>query len=1105
MIIYSLDMDLLVYSEQTAITGLLLILFGFIANVILWSEKIFNSVIRVTTYSIDQISKFLNKFISLIREILGKIDNSIRIFVQFLGGYYKIILRTFFTMVGIFLVYSGIFTFVKNNQVDLLLGQEIGTHARGWWLLAIGIGFIYFASLSQFNKIFKEIYRDAKKTVNDFIAWFRLHQKTIQLYSQNTIGILFILIGFIVYSPSDLFGFFAIVLGIVILGVTWRTQIKKMLFNFLNEIVKTGNEIIAWFQLFWKTILVYSARILGFVLIIFGFVIIPYEQYTVIGMIMILVGAFIIGITWRTQIRLILIEVYRKTIKTGKKIIKSIKEFISYSYYRFYYYGIRLILKKNYVIILRSSFTLIGAFLIYAGMVTIFTPNRINQFLGQDIGTQASGWWLVATGIGLIYGSSLHQFNRIFKEIYRDFKKGVKDFIAWVQLHRKTIRLYSTRVLGVLVILAGLVLQFTGIFFNLVIIGIGIILISSTWYTQIKQALIYIYNETVKASKQFIAWFQIHRKKIRLYSTRILGTFLILLGFVYQFPVPFLDLIVIGIGIILISSTWFTQIKQVLINIYTEIVKTVIDFITWFKLHWKTIIVYSTRIIGILLIIGGYIYYSEEAFLGFGAIIFGIFLLGLTWRTQIKNSLIYIYSTITKTAMNFFAWFLLHRKIILLSSVRIIGSLLIIIGYFLFYENPPIGIFTVAIGFISLSATWYKEIKVLLVNLYKGIIKTGKEIIAWFRLHRKTIQLYSFRMLGFSLIFIGYLLISRNEFLLLGVFLILLGIGILGITWLTQIKLILISVYTNLKKTILHYAHATYEGFLFLIQFIRDFYIEILRFTLTSFGAIFFFLGFLNKDSLFYLLGSLLILIAWIDLIIKVIVQAIRNLTKFLQDNYIVILRYSISLIGSFLLVIGLSIILITSIVDLSDYVITIYSIEISIIGWVSLPIGLLLNYIAWYKKINPYLLEVFGKISDFTKQFLVSVRDFTSKALTQLKALILSIADSIIPLSILLVSFTAVIVGIILILSGVIDPSGDWTIGIMNLPVVKQITMIIQWDPNPRNLLGVWAEPNSTFSIFQIILGIGFSIVGFILSLLVYLRFEKLKIHNFTASSQES
>ncbi|MHA1984989.1 MAG: hypothetical protein ACW967_11580, partial [Candidatus Hodarchaeales archaeon] len=295
------------------------------------------------------------------------------------------------------------------------------------------------------------------------------------------------------------------------------------------------------------------------------------------------------------------------------------------------------------------------------------------------------------------------------------------------------------------------------------------------------------------------------------------------------------------------------------------------------------------------------------------------------------------------------------------------------------------------------------------------------------------------------------------------------------------------------------------EGFLFLIQFIRDFYIEILRFTLTSFGAIFFFLGFLNKDSLFYLLGSLLILIAWIDLIIKVIVQAIRNLTKFLQDNYIVILRYSISLIGSFLLVIGLSIILITSIVDLSDYVITIYSIEISIIGWVSLPIGLLLNYIAWYKKINPYLLEVFGKISDFTKQFLVSVRDFTSKALTQLKALILSIADSIIPLSILLVSFTAVIVGIILILSGVIDPSGDWTIGIMNLPVVKQITMIIQWDPNPRNLLGVWAEPNSTFSIFQIILGIGFSIVGFILSLLVYLRFEKLKIHNFTASSQES
>jgi hypothetical protein len=1074
MIIYSLDNELLVYTEPTNNTGLFLILLGFVANAILWSENIFNFVIRVITYIIDEISKFLNEIISLIKEIINKIDHSIRLFVQFLRDYYKTILRLFFTMVGIFLIYWGGIMFFNNNQPSTILGLVIGTHFMGWWSIVIGIGFIYVASLPQFNQLFREIYKDFKNGVKYFIAWFRIHRKTILLYFQNIIGVLFILIGFIIYSPTDLYWFGAIVLGFIILGVTWWVQIKQIFLDIYKEIVKTGKEIVAWFQLYWKTIIVYSVRLFGFALIIYGFAIIPFGQNTAIGVITILVGAFILGITWRTQTKHAFVYIYSEIVKAGKQFI---------AWFQLHRETIRL-----------YSTRILGVLFILNGVI----------FPSLDVSLRVI---MIIAGIIVLGLTWLTQIKNTLVYIYSETVKAGKQFIVWFQLHRKTIRLYSTRILGISLILIGCVWIFIdpNIFIGLGTIAFGIILISSTWLTQIKNILIYIYSETIKAGKQFIAWFQLHRKKIRLYTTRIFGTLLILLGFAGQFPVPFLEFILIGLGIILISSTWYTQIKQGSIYIYNEAVKAGNEFIAWFLLNRKAIRLYSTRIFGVVVILIGFVLQFTESILNLVIIGIGIVIISSTWYTQIKQAVIYIYNETDKAVKRFIAWFQLHRKKILLFSVRIMSSLIILIGYFLFYENPLIGILTVAIGFIFLSATWYTEIKGLFVNLYKGIIKAGKDFIVWIKLHQKTILLYSLRILGFSLIFIGYLSLINVNFLSWGVFLILLGIVILGITWLTQIKQTLISIYTNVKKTILHYTHAIYEGLLFFIQFIRNYYIEILRVTLTIFGAIFLFFGLIIPE---YLIGSLLILVAWGDLIIKAIIQAIRNLVKFLQNNYIVILQYSLSLIGSFLLLVGFGILI--NNFFLSDYaiIINIFGNSINmnsigpVIGLFYVLIGIVLIYGAWYKKINPYLLGVFRKILEFSNQILVSLRDFTSKMLIQLKKLLLSIADSIIPLLILVISFTAIIYGIILILSGIFDTSGDWTNWLANIPLIKEIVGFIQQNPNPTNLLGIWANSSN---IELLILGIGFSIAGFVITLLVYLRFEKLKIHNFTSSSQES
>ena len=949
MIFYSLNINLLVYTETTSNTGLFLILFGLVANVILWSETILNFVIRVITYIIDQISKLLNGFISLIKDLISKINHSIKRFIQFFRDHYKTILRSSFTMIGIFLIYLGIITFIVDNQVILYLGQEIGTHARGWWLLAIGIGVIYISSLSKFNQIFNEIYRDFKNGIINFIAWIKLNMKEILLYSTRILGVLSIIFGFVFTSLEMWLRTGMILAGIVILGVTWRTQINHILIYIYQETVKAGKLFIAWFQLHRKKIQLYSTRIIGFLSIIFGFVFTSLDMW--LRTVMILVGIVILGVTWRTQIKHILIYIYQETIKAGKL------------------------------------------------------------------------------------------------------------FIAWFLVHRKKIQLYSTRIIGFLSIIFGFVFTSLDKWLRTVMILAGIVILGVTWRTQIKYILIYIYKETVKTGTKFFAWLKLHRKKIRLYSTRILGILFILTGLVIEFDLRFMDLGTIVFGIILISSTWYSQIKNTLINTYQNTIMFAKEFFAWLKFHRKKIRLYSTRILGVLFILTGLIIKFDVQFMDLAAIVFGIILISSTWYTQIKNILINTYQNIIISAKEFIALLILYRKKIRLYSTRILGVLFILTGLVIEFDVRFMDLGTIVFGIILIFSTWYTQIKNILINAYQKTIISAKELIAWLILHRKIIRLYSTRILGILLILFGLvldlgivvlgivLISSTVKFLDLGI--VVLGIVLISSTWYTQIKNTLINTYQKIIK--------------------------------------------IGKE------------------IIESIVQAIRNLIKYLQDNFNAILRYSITLIGSFLLVIGIGIILITNLVS-SDYTITftsttlgIYIDDISFIGWLSSPIGSMLLYGVWYKKINSYLLNVFRKILGFTNQLLMNLKVFTSKALIQLKNLLISIADSIIPLSVLVVSFTAIIYGIILILSGVFDPSGDWTIGIMNLPLVEQISIIIQLDPDPKNLLGVWADPKVSFSINLIILGIGFSIVGCVLSLLIYLRFEKLKISNFTTSSQES
>ena len=194
-------------------------------------------------------------------------------------------------------------------------------------------------------------------------------------------------------------------------------------------------------------------------------------------------------------------------------------------------------------------------------------------------------------------------------------------------------------------------------------------------------------------------------------------------------------------------------------------------------------------------------------------------------------------------------------------------------------------------------------------------------------------------------------------------------------------------------------------------------------------------------------------------------------------------------------------------------------------ISLVFLVCGFGLLYAAWFVQVNQFIKQSFNAIRNAFVQaahsiynFLVAakaafikafytVAEFLSKALTQLGQLIVAIIDSIILILSFLLAISAIFYGIVLILSGIIDPSGEWTKIFLadSIPIlghfIELIAKFVQnfsldilsiLESEVDNLLGAWANQDR---IILIILGVPFIAPGVILGIIGFLMRDSIKL----------
>ncbi len=484
---------------------------------------------------------------------------------------------------------------------------------------------------------------------------------------------------------------------------------------------------------------------------------------------------------------------------------------------------------------------------------------------------------------------------------------------------------------------------------------------------------------------------------------------------------------------------------------------------------------------------------------------------------DVKNAIIQAARVTMHVIRDTFHYIWDHRIDILRAIATVVGSIITFIGFLLmsysWYDASMIAnleLLVIVIGFTLLYAAWFYQINhitkrsllavrsaiiKIIHDSYNFLIATRNAIIQAIRAmvrfindtlrstylavltflhytwdHRIDILRAITTITGFILALAGlfpfWTQIDQGIRLILFVS----GLTILYITWLHQVnhfvKQTAIAIYNALVQT----AHA-----------IKNFFIAVKDAIIQAIRAFFQFL----KDTY-------------------------RAIVQFFQTYYIEIIRYSATCIGVLSFIVGF---------------VTIFQ---DPFGLLLVAGGLIILYAAWYNQVNRLIKQNLQAIRDAivhgAQVFLNFLRNvkkaiiqafnslisFLSSALTQFGRLVVTIFDSIVLILSIILSVSAIFYGIVLILSGLLDPSGEWTKFFLeeNLPIlgvfIELIAKFVQnmtlFDINRilasevETLLGAWAgQP----PIILIILGIPFIAPGVILVIITFLMRDTIKLSN--------
>jgi len=192
--------------------------------------------------------------------------------------------------------------------------------------------------------------------------------------------------------------------------------------------------------------------------------------------------------------------------------------------------------------------------------------------------------------------------------------------------------------------------------------------------------------------------------------------------------------------------------------------------------------------------------------------------------------------------------------------------------------------------------------------------------------------------------------------------------------------------------------------------------------------------------------------------------------------------------------------------IDIAIYLFGKPLVEVWFISVLMLLVGTTLLCWIWYHQIIRFLAATYHAAGKALTEFY----GFITKAIRQLTKWIVTIFDSTIVIAIVILSISAIGFGLILILSGIIDPTGVWTERYLHsIPIFGDllwlIAAILQGKTNINevtSLIGIWdlehlGNDITMARLIQILLGVIFTIFGVILSVVTFFTRDSMKFSN--------
>jgi hypothetical protein len=435
------------------------------------------------------------------------------------------------------------------------------------------------------------------------------------------------------------------------------------------------------------------------------------------------------------------------------------------------------------------------------------------------------------------------------------------------------------------------------------------------------------------------------------------------------------------------------------------------------------------------------------------------------------------------------------RRVDIFRALMTVSGFLLLLSAFVWYDPglTPVNLLLFRLGLaiagvVALTAAWYNQI----IHILKQTVTTIRDI---------TIQ-------------IGYAIWN----------------GLVGI------KDSIVNAVKATGRFLVETGHKIYQSFVGYLQAAWARRMDILRALMTVVGSLFLLVSLVWFDpnltpvdllvvrSGLFLTGMIILVVTWRHQVYELFSQAagvIWNTLKrigrgtyqffvnvwnslievgniiihFIRSNFEEILRYSGTVIGIGLILIGIGSFLINEL----------FNSILLITG------GMIFVWGSWFHQINDLLIRGFHAFGQIMVQLIDTVVSYVTLAFRQLGILLREIGNSIIPLSLFVLCIPVIFYGVVLVISGIGDPTGQWTRDlILVIPIIGDMIFSISYfiqgedtyNAYGQTLLGFFADPANSFLLIPA--GLGMVFIGAFILMIVFLKRENLQVRNLRATQLE-